>query len=270
MRRSYWLIGFLLVSAIIPATVYSQEDHEPPHLIAHRGGIVDENRAENSLAAIQEAISRDYWMIEIDLRESLDGEIILHHDNTFERYYDDPGSVTEMTWDEISRLNSNIDGTRPLLFEEVVEMASGSINLMLDIKGDNFSDSAYPRVEQILKRHNMLSSTYLLGQDRVQAYFTEGETFHSIGYEELMEAADAGEDVSKRFLFELGSFLDEEIIRNARECGVEVVAAINEFRYVQAGEDTWQGAKKDIERLLSLGVTHYQIDSMYDPLFAGR
>src|SRR5690625_6725321 len=39
-------------------------------LIAHRGGIVNENGIENSRAAMEEAIRRGYWMLEIEDRKS--------------------------------------------------------------------------------------------------------------------------------------------------------------------------------------------------------
>ena len=37
------------------------------HLIAHRGGVVDNGRPENSAAAISAAIEHGYWMIEVDV-----------------------------------------------------------------------------------------------------------------------------------------------------------------------------------------------------------
>jgi len=45
------------------------------------------------------------------------------------------------------------------------------------------------------------------------------------------------------------------------------VAAINEFRYVEARRDVRKGAEEDVARLKRLGVTHYQIDSQYQDLF---
>jgi len=43
-------------------------------LIAHRGGVVDAGRPENSPGAVQAAIHQGYWMIEVDIRQSRDGE----------------------------------------------------------------------------------------------------------------------------------------------------------------------------------------------------
>src|SRR5690625_6485150 len=93
--------------------------------VSARGGdIVNENGIENSRAAMEEAIRRGYWMLEIDLRKTKDGRIILHHDSNFERYYDEPRSVSELTWEEIQEFSSEVGGSGPLLFEEVQDLAS--------------------------------------------------------------------------------------------------------------------------------------------------
>ena len=38
-------------------------------IIAHRGGVVGDEFAENSPASLEAAVDRDYWMIEVDIRE---------------------------------------------------------------------------------------------------------------------------------------------------------------------------------------------------------
>lgn len=268
MKTRVFLLTILIVLSIFPNGIIAQNgQNNHIRLIAHRGGIVDKNQAENSLAAIKEAIKREYWMLEIDLRESRDGRVLLHHDNTFKKYYNDSRKVSDMVWSDISQLQSEVDGSRPVLFKEVAELASEKINLMLDVKGNDFSISFYEKIEKILRNNNLLSSTYILSSSQAKNYF-KGKAFLSIGFEALLEAAEAGEPVSSRYyLFELGSNLDKEKVSKANELDVRVVAAINEFRYVQANEDSWGRAKKDICRLIRMGVSYYQIDSIYEPLF---
>src|SRR5690606_37511719 len=69
-------------------------------LIAHRGGVVDSSNAENSLPALQHAIERGYWMVELDLRLTKDSVLIIQHDNHFRRYYHMDKPVSAMTWKE--------------------------------------------------------------------------------------------------------------------------------------------------------------------------
>ncbi len=259
---------FAVMLSLEPVTVKGQQSQNPEvYLIAHRGGVVDENHAENSRASILSAIERGYWMLEVDIRETRDGRPILHHDTDFRRFYNEPRRVEEMNWDEIKQLRSEIDGDRPILFSEAAELAGGHTRLMLDVKGNNFSEGFYREIEEALIHNNLLETTFILTGRQAQDYFGD-RTSHSISFNRLMEAADAGEDVSRKYhLFMLASQLTEEMVQKAGELNVLVVAAVNEFRYVQAGEDTWEGAKRDVERLLTLGVQYYQIDSMYEALF---
>jgi len=59
----------------------------PLRLIAHRGGIVDDRYAENSSAAVEAAIARGYWMLEVGVRESKDGKLVAQHDPDFNRFF---------------------------------------------------------------------------------------------------------------------------------------------------------------------------------------
>ena len=52
-------------------------------IIAHRGGVVGEEFAENSPAEIEAAVERGYWMVELDIRESRDGRLVVYHDEDF-------------------------------------------------------------------------------------------------------------------------------------------------------------------------------------------
>lgn len=246
------------------------ETELPVNLIAHRGGIVNENRIENSRAAMEEAILRGYWMLEIDLRKTKDGRIILHHDSDFERYFGEPRSVGELEWEEIRKLRSEVGGSRPLLFEEAAELASGRIRFMLDIKGGDFEESDYMEIEKVLEKYDLLNSAFVLSDAAAQEYL-RGKASIARGLDDLLEAEERGEEVSELYhLFELGGNLNEENIRTANELGVKVVAAINVFRYSRSGEteeERWKAAQKDVERLLDLGVEYYQVDSVYEPLF---
>lgn len=258
----------LMVLLFLPGDLFGQEQGElKANLIAHRGGVVDEQRAENSASAIEEAIHRGYKMLEVDLRKSLDGEIIVHHDPTFEKDYDHSGAVAKMTWSDIKELRSKKDGHRPLLFEEVAQKAAGHVGLMLDVKGNDYGEDYYKEIEQILEQHNLLSDTFVLSGSEAQAYFKNKASL-SAGFDRLIEESKKGVDVKDVYhLFELGSNLDSTMIEKANELGVTVVAAINVFRYRQAEMDVWEGARQDVERLMALGVRYYQVDSFYEPLF---
>jgi glycerophosphoryl diester phosphodiesterase len=96
---------FIALAPAVGGTLFSQPARQY-YLIAHRGGIVDTLHAENSPGSIQAAIDRGYWMLEVDIRRTKDGEPILQHDPDFKRFYEDARRVEDMTWAEVQRLRS--------------------------------------------------------------------------------------------------------------------------------------------------------------------
>ena len=236
-------------------------------LIAHRGGIVDEEHAENSPASIRAAIDRGYWMLEVDIRRTADGHQILQHDLDFRRYYGVDTPVAQLTWAEVRQLKANPGGSSPMHFRDVCRMCEGKVRLMLDIKGDDWPDEFYLGLVNLLGEHQLLRTAYVLGGNRVKGFF-RGKAWLSANRTSLRQAINRGEDVGANyFLFELGSVLDQFTLNLCRSNRVVAVAALNTFRYTQAGRDEQKGAEEDAAKLLRMGVTHYQIDSRYEHLF---
>ncbi len=240
-----------------------------PFLIAHRGGVVGTEHAENSPASVEAAIRRGYQMIEVDIRRTKDGRAVVQHDGTFGRFFGVNRAVGEMTWAEVQALRATPGGTRPMDFEELCERCAGRIRLMLDIKGDDFPEAFYAGLEGAMRRHGLLESAFTLGGARVKGFF-RGKLKLSANRGELRAAIGRGEDVGRiYYLFELGSVLDGEAVELCRAHGVTPVAALNTFRYEMEKIDHWAGARRDVARMRGLGVTHFQIDSIYDKLLLG-
>jgi glycerophosphoryl diester phosphodiesterase len=237
-------------------------------LIAHRGGVVDAQRPENSPGAVSAAIERGYWMIEVDVRRTRDGEPVLHHDATLEKYYGTAQRPEDLTWAELRKLQSKPGGKAPLHFEELCAMCGGKTRLMLDLKAQ-WDTPFYQRLLRLMVDGKIPEPIWSLGGPRVHPLF-DGRVMVSVNSDSLKAALKAGEPVSERyFLFELGSDLDRARIDFAREAKVTPVAAINTFRYTMAKRDEWLGPKEDIAKLRSLGVECFQVDSRYESLFTG-
>jgi glycerophosphoryl diester phosphodiesterase len=113
----------------------------PCAIVAHRGAW--HHAPENSLAAIENAISGRYDIVEVDVRQSADGHLFLLHDDTLERMAGIDRIPEEMTIAEISSLPLRMaDGgahqpfttqTIPTL-EQVLETVRGRIFVDLDLK----------------------------------------------------------------------------------------------------------------------------------------
>ena len=101
---------------------------------AHRG-LHNDERAENSMSAFKAAVDGG-WGIELDIRLSKDGKLVVFHDDTLDRVCGREGKVIDFTADELARfkLNGTEDGIP--LFEDVLNMVDGRIPLLVEIKED--------------------------------------------------------------------------------------------------------------------------------------
>lgn len=97
---------------------------------AHRGGAG--LAPENTLAAFHRALELGVDVLEMDLRLTRDGEVVVIHDETVERTTDGRGVVRELTLAEISRLDAGskfhprFAGERVPTLREVIGLVQGS------------------------------------------------------------------------------------------------------------------------------------------------
>ena len=101
---------------------------------AHRG-LHDSTRAENSISAFRAAVDQGY-AIELDVRLSSDGELVVFHDDTLDRVTKESGRVDAKSAEELSkiRLLDTDDGIPT--FREVLELVDGKVPLLVEIKED--------------------------------------------------------------------------------------------------------------------------------------
>ncbi|MFL7793358.1 MAG: glycerophosphodiester phosphodiesterase [Anaerolineae bacterium] len=93
----------LLIWLILHLILRSKPTREP-YSVSHRGagGLAP----ENTLAAVSEAITRGASFIEVDVQRSVDGTLVVIHDDTVDRTTDGTGKVGLLTFDEISSLDA--------------------------------------------------------------------------------------------------------------------------------------------------------------------
>lgn len=111
-------------------------------VVAHRGG-VGLGVPENTLPAIEKAIEVGAQLIEIDIRETKDGHLVLMHDSTVNRTTNGSGRVDQLTLEEIKKLdagswvNDEFKGTIVPTLQEALELMKGRIDPDLDFKEGN-------------------------------------------------------------------------------------------------------------------------------------
>ncbi|SHF13874.1 glycerophosphodiester phosphodiesterase family protein [Pedobacter caeni] len=104
-------------------------------VIAHRGSHLI--KPENSIASIEEAIDLGADYVEIDLRTSRDGHLVLMHNETVDHMTNGKGRIQDLSLGELGKLTLNAkDGhTYKLpLFKEALNACKNRINIYLDFK----------------------------------------------------------------------------------------------------------------------------------------
>ncbi len=101
---------------------------------AHRG-LHNRERAENSMSAFAAAVEAGYG-IELDVRLSADGKLVVFHDDTLDRVVGRTGRVDAFTADALSQMS--LSGTQDgiPLFSDVLKLVGGRVPLLVEIKED--------------------------------------------------------------------------------------------------------------------------------------
>src|ERR1700685_3754676 len=112
--------------------------------ISHRGEHLE--RPENTIPAFQEAIRVGADFIEVDVRTTSDGKLVLSHDATVDRCTDGKGPVSYMTFEQVEALDAGIKkapeyaGTKIPTFAQALDLARGKIGIYVDVKNATAQD----------------------------------------------------------------------------------------------------------------------------------
>ncbi len=161
---------------------------------AHRG--LSAEYAENTIAAMKAAAAHGFTGIELDVRRSHDGEILVIHDADIARTTDGAGRVQDMDYDEIREYDTG-EGPVPRLEDVLTALDDWDGEWNIEIKDHKATHGALVTMEH----HGLL--------DRAQV--------SSVDPRALMAAAQERPDVA-RGLIVLGR-PDQDDIEMAKEIG---------------------------------------------------
>lgn len=128
------LVIFLIYLLLVAPKNRKEMNKYKNNYYAHRG-LHNDERAENSMSAFRAAVEAGYG-IELDIRLSKDGKLVVFHDDTLDRVCGREGKVVDFTAEELAifRLRGTDDGVP--LFSDVLSLVDGRVPLLVEIKED--------------------------------------------------------------------------------------------------------------------------------------
>ena len=139
MKRSLLLL--LIVPLLMGLSSCKRSSGGMPDrgICAHRGAM--DTHPENTIAAFREAVHLGAHMIEFDVRMTLDGHLVILHDQTVDRTTNGKGKISELTLEEGKQLDAGSwkseefrDEKIPT-FKEALAVMPENIWLNVHIKG---------------------------------------------------------------------------------------------------------------------------------------
>jgi glycerophosphoryl diester phosphodiesterase len=120
-----------------------------PAVIGHRGG--RKWAPENTLAAFRKCLDAEIDGIELDVQRCKTGELIVIHDDTVKRTTNGSGSVDQMSYEEIEKLDAGnwfspeFKGEKVPTLKSVLDLVDGRLLVNVEIKN---APVRYPGIEE--------------------------------------------------------------------------------------------------------------------------
>jgi glycerophosphoryl diester phosphodiesterase len=126
--------------------------------IGHRGAAG--HAPENTLAAIQKGIALGVDFVEIDVRRTADGALVVLHDETVNRTTNGKGRVDRLSLREVKRFDAGNGEHIPTL-EEVLNAVAGRVGLMVELKVEGVAQQAVEAVRGAGFRDPVIYASFL-------------------------------------------------------------------------------------------------------------
>jgi glycerophosphoryl diester phosphodiesterase len=159
-------------------------------VVAHRGDW--RNAPENSLPAIQNCIDMGVDMVEIDVRETKDGQLVIMHDETIDRTTNGKGRVKDWTLDSLKTLVlrdgiGHVTTIKIPTLEEALLKSKGKILVNLDKSYDIF-DQCF----EVAKKTGTLNQIVIKGKKELEAVQKEfGKYLDSVFFMPMINLNDS-------------------------------------------------------------------------------
>ncbi|MEM3588031.1 MAG: glycerophosphodiester phosphodiesterase family protein [Candidatus Jordarchaeaceae archaeon] len=192
-----------------------------PLLIAHRGASFYE--PENTLRAVKRALDFGVNGVEIDVRSSVEGNIIVIHDETVDRTTNGTGKVRDMSLLELRSLDAGKGEKIPLL-EEVLELVKGKALLVIELKIAGIEEKVLKIIEQYDAIDNVLLSSFIHKSVKIVKELEPRIKTGVIFREAPIKPSRLAIDAEAENLFAFHKYITWEMVQDAHDNDLNIYA----------------------------------------------
>jgi glycerophosphoryl diester phosphodiesterase len=215
--------------------------------IGHRGARA--YAPENTLTSFKKAIELDVNAIELDVRKTKDGTLVVIHDADVKRTTNGEGLVSELTINQIKSLSTEGDEKIPTL-EEALDFLDKRVHVLIELKEAGYEKQVLDSVHSKgLEKTVVITSFLEEALQKVREFDSDVAT--GLIYATHKNPVKAALDLKANYLVALYRFVHTANVIKAHENGLKVIVwTVNTpsevEAYVKKGVDGIASDKPDI------------------------
>lgn len=227
--------------------------------VGHRGAKAYE--PENTLRSFKKALEFGVDAVELDVRRTMDDEIVVIHDSRVDKTTNGEGLVGELTLKEIKQLVTE-KGERIPTLEEALDFLEKKVKILIELKETGLEKKVLNLVhEKGLEKNVIIVSFLEEALRKVRELDDEMET--GLIYARHRNPIKTALELRTNYLLSLYRFTHTSNVKKAHENGLKIIAwTINKreevSEFAKKGVDGIASDKPDIFEASSLGKTRVQ------------
>ncbi|PHS18697.1 MAG: hypothetical protein COA78_01555 [Blastopirellula sp.] len=220
------IIGLLVATSIGAASIGTVLIEDQVEISAHRGS--SKAAPENTMAAILQAIEDKADWVEIDVQETVDGEVVVFHDSDFKRLAGSSLKIWEATQADLENLDigswfdPKFSDQRVPTLSQVLKACKGRIRVNIELKYYGHDIDLEQKVAEIVEAEMMQNDIVLMSLKRDAVVKMKSlRPDWKVG---LLMSVAAGNlsAIQADFLAVNANFADQAFIEHAQRLGKEV------------------------------------------------
>ena len=215
--------------------------------IGHRGARA--YAPENTITSFKKAVEMGVDAIELDVRRTKDGQIVVIHDEDVKRTTNGSGLVSELTLDQVKSFKTEGNETIPTL-DEALEFIGKKVKIILELKETGTERQVLDCISQKKLLKNVVLASFLEDAlKKVHEINPDVET--GLIYAKHKNPLKAALDLNAKYLLAFYRFVHTANVQKAHESGLKLIAWTINTReeaetYAKKGVDGIATDKPDI------------------------